>query len=225
MALIVLFSLCACAAKATLQPAAKATRLPEESTQASEPEPLWFVDNYVDDFGDETDDKYIRSQVIGGTFSNTAATDAELKVIIFYQPYFMDDEQYWLNDNGSFGGSIPSYNYVTFRLLEYGESPAVYLSSDNITLKFKVNGETYSAELNGDAPNGDVWFAPYETILSATDADKEARAFKDALYNGDEIKCIIQIDSSTYSFTVLGEGFKDVSNALYSERTDEMRSK
>jgi len=68
---------------------------------------IWITKHYVDEFKQPTDDAYITTDVINGTFSNSAATDALLQVIPL-----IDDK------------------HVTFQLWEYGQIKVVgYLSS------------------------------------------------------------------------------------------------
>ncbi len=68
---------------------------------------IWITKHYIDEFKQPTEDAYITTDVINGTFSNSATTDALLQVIPL-----IDDE------------------HVTFQLWEYGQIKVVgYLSS------------------------------------------------------------------------------------------------
>ena len=66
---------------------------------------VWTLDQSVDDFGDANGD-YIIKTVVDGTFSNTATTDSDLKVFV----YFL------LDDKGVFGRK--GAYILAFRLLE-----------------------------------------------------------------------------------------------------------
>ena len=74
---------------------------------AEKTEGEWILEQTVDDFGDVTDDsETVIKTTTSGTFSNTATTEGDLNVVVWYYP-----------------GEYPSFY---FRLLEYGNTPAVY---------------------------------------------------------------------------------------------------
>lgn len=80
---------------------------------------VWLVKNYVDEFGNPTDNKYITTSTIG-TFSNSATNGSELYVEI-----------------------LVNKNNVEIELLEYGSYPiSVIGRSAYINVKMSVNGET-----------------------------------------------------------------------------------
>ena len=80
---------------------------------------VWLVKNYVDEFGNPTDNKYITTSTIG-TFSNSATNGSKL-----------------------IAGIIVNKNDVEIELLEYGSYPiSVVGSSASIKVKMSVNGET-----------------------------------------------------------------------------------
>ena len=87
----------------------------------------WEVDYYVDEFGDKTNDAYVRG-TFHGTFSNSATNGSSLTVLIY-----MDRD---------------APTTVQFRLLEYDSHKATAISSDKITLKIKNdNGSTSTFSL------------------------------------------------------------------------------
>jgi len=143
----------------------------------------WTVEHFVDEFGDETENMYVRSKMISGYFSNTATSHSELTVYVYYE----------------------KGDYIKFRLLEYGNHKATHLSSDKITLRFKIDGETYSMTLKGGSDlSGDVY-----TSATMNEYDKkDFSILKDALLSGEVFPCYIKIgNSSEYHFTVDGLGF------------------
>ena len=80
----------------------------------------WGKVAVVDDFGDATGQSVI-STVVSGTFSNTATTGSDLLVTA----YINFDEFDYCYD-------------LSFKLLEYKDTPATYFSSDSKELKIKV---------------------------------------------------------------------------------------
>ena len=112
----------------------------ETESQTPEPTPTeipssWEVDYYIDDFGDETEDGYVRGE-FQGTFDNTAGKGMDLTVYLYYDQYFI------------------------FRLVEYGRATATYLSNDLMSLNMKIGDKEYTTELFGTPPNGDLIFYP-----------------------------------------------------------------
>lgn len=80
---------------------------------------VWLVKNYVDEFGNPTDNIFIATTSIGA-FSNSATNGSEL-----------------------LAGIIVNRNDVEINLLEYGSHPiSVVGSSASIKVKMSVNGET-----------------------------------------------------------------------------------
>lgn len=162
------------------------------ATEISTPEPnetkntAWAIGDGKDDFGDLTGDKFIAGMVFG-SFSNTATNNSELSVgIVCY-----------LLPNGN-----PSF---LIRLQEYGDLAATYLASDDIILKTRIDGNDNEYILIGQPPNGLLMINPME------DTSIE---FFNALYDGKEISCIIDIGSSKYRFTIDGTDFAKLYDEL-----------
>ena len=101
----------------------------------------WGKVAVVDDFGDATGQSVI-STVVSGTFSNTATTGSDLLVTA----YINFDEFDYCYD-------------LSFKLLEYKDTPATYFSSDSKELKIKVGSinTVYEYGLLGEEPNGNVY--------------------------------------------------------------------
>lgn len=47
---------------------------------------IWKIGQYVDEFGDKTNSKYVYTQLYG-TFNNSATTNSELRVVIIFDKY------------------------------------------------------------------------------------------------------------------------------------------
>ena len=80
----------------------------------------WYENEYVDDFGDSTG-KIFCASICQGTFENTATSEEDLAVVVFYEP---------------------RKESLTFRLLEYENKKATYLDSDEIAFKYKIDKKT-----------------------------------------------------------------------------------
>ena len=140
----------------------------------------WEIDHYVDDFGDPTDSVYIRG-VFTGVFSDTETAGSFLTAIVFFDP-----------ESAVF----------SFRLLELGNKKAAYSSDeeDAIGFKFKVSSDDiYEGTLTGIAPNEDLFL---------TGSDNLSTVLEVALQSNEEIRCVINIGSSKYNFTIDGIGFR-----------------
>lgn len=185
-----------------------------ESTPEPATEESWELAYYVDDFGDPTDEAYLRSKPISGTFSNTATQNSPLTVILLFDPFFSYSPCYTLDDDGTFHSVDSSaVSRLSFRLLEYGESKAVCYSSDDIILKVKIGDETFSSTLYARSSNADPCLLGYEFSQSSDDAP--IRDFIEALLEEQEIKCVIEIGSSKYNFAVNGTGFLEQYRELH----------
>lgn len=156
------------------------------SAEESEEEPeepaenlVWGIQQTVDEFGDVTEDsETVLTSEIQGDFSNTATTSSELNVVV----RFMEKPN--------------SGHYVAqFVLLEYGDTPATYLDSDDLVLKTKVDDSITEYSLSGEAPNGSLF-------LGLSDYNYDGDLLFNELYAGKDVRCIINIESSQYNFTI-----------------------
>lgn len=154
----------------------------------------WSVRHYVDDFGDETDSTYIGA-IFNGTFSNTATSNSPLSVIV-------------------------CYNYgrrsFSFRLLEYDRVRATYSKYDDIKLKYKFTSpytpdedHTFDEELEGTAPNGDLYLYWKESIIADEVFGGDADMIETCLKEPTDVRCLITIGSSEYIFDMDGSGFQE----------------
>lgn len=208
LTLVITFGMTACGGSTKdIQPT-DAAEPTAEPTPAPEVEysDKWEIDYAVDDFGDPTEQVYIRSMPISGKFSNTATTDSDLTAVLFFEPYFTNPSNYTLNSKGNIetiDGNARSC--LSFRLLEYGKQKATYLDSEDMVLKFKIGDDSFSTNLYGNAPNDDLFFGFLEGGYK--DEDQMMIRWINALRFGKEVKCVIEIGSSKYSFSIDGEGF------------------
>lgn len=169
LALVMALSLCACGG-------GEATGEPQEETVDG----LWEAIYETDEFGDvEEDSKIVLRSPIVGEFSNTATNGSELAGYVFIE---------------AFPGA--NHYYVVFRLLEYGDMPITYTSSEaeEIVLKTKVGDQISEYSLLGVAPNSD--------LILGTDNVTDGDEVYSALCNGKDVRCIITIGSSQYNFTI-----------------------
>ena len=145
----------------------------------------WEVMQFVDAFGDvdESGDKYICSS-FSGSFSNTATIDSDLSGEVFALR----------------GESLGQFE-IRFRLFEYGKNKAIYYDDEIITLLVKVDNEIEEYSLVGDSPNGDLRLVD------------EANKFYNYLYDGEDLRCIINIGSSEYHFDLISGNFADAGRA------------
>lgn len=155
------------------------TTAPVDTTEPQE-EPTvktnWEVVNQVDEFGDviENGDTLLAT-TISGEFSNTATNSSELSGVAGFIPY---GDEYILS----------------LDLDEYGNSPVTYSDSDlrdGIILKTKIGDTISEYELYGTAPTGNLMLM------------EDARLFFTDFYdNSEDARCIINIGSSEYNFTI-----------------------
>ena len=169
----------------------------------------WELKYSVDEFGDITDDSetYLVS-IVDGSFSNIATNDSDLLVAVFYNPMY---------NSGLYGTEMQ------FRLFEYGDTRATYYEDSKKNIMVKINDEIYQTYLTGFAPNGDVKLACFRN-KAKLDNDTYSRVIQ-SLYDGNDVRCIITIDNSKYSFTIKASNFHDLFDTIQTEihqRGDEL---
>ena len=150
----------------------------------------WITQKMVDAFGDATDESIICG-LFYGSFSNTATMDSELKVYVNF---------------------VPEEQVFVFRLLEYGDHKATYLDSDEIVFKIKAMASPPIVDectLSGTAPNGDLYLMRDQNGESYWGGNQ----LLNYLFWGYDVKCVIEIGNSKYSFTIEPDGFMDEFNA------------
>ena len=165
----------------------------------------------VDEFGDATGESAIRS-VVSGTFSNTATAESDLTVVAFitmgvpaYSSDFISDNATLISNTLTYPTS--AYN-VQFRLLEYDKTPATHLKSDNMILKTKVGEDVEEYILIGNEDNSDLLVNP--VIMGKTGFERNGELLLKDLYEGNDVRCIVEIGSSKYKFTLEAGNFQKI---------------
>lgn len=173
---VICFSVIACGqTKEVQEETVEADSVSTESAEPAvteEPEPIateppkeihWTEEFYVDDFGDPTDESYIRG-IFEGEFSNSATSGSNLTAI-----FFMEKDL-----------AKASYDMFTIRLLEYGNHKQDFLGCDysDVIIKIKVDGivtEDSADYLLSDT--GEIVIQRgneiFEAVLNALNEDKE----------------------------------------------------
>ena len=138
----------------------------------------WLIEEYKDEFGDSKGSTFCYT-MCEGSFENTATSGSDLIAGVYYDA---------------------SQKAFLFRLLEYKDKKATYLSDDIISMKCKVGEYVFEDTLIGNAPNGDLF------LLEKSTGYNKLYTY---LNDGSEIRTIIYIGNSKYTFTINGNGFKD----------------
>lgn len=192
LAIIMVLGLVGCSSA----PAEEATSTPQPTEEATpmKPSSNWELDYIVDEFGDATEDVCLRG-VFSGSFSNTATPDSNLEVVVFFTPATSNEEM---------------MSSFSFRLFEYGDYVTTYNDNENIMIKMKIGKEIFEDVLIGMPPKGDLYL-----ISTLNNQSEFLFTLYDALIaNEQDIKCIIEIDSSKYSFEINGDGFSEAMEEL-----------
>ena len=171
----------------------------------------WENTEVVDEFGDATGESAIRS-VVSGTFSNTATAESDLTVVAFitmgvpaYSSDFISDNATLISNTLTYPTS--AYN-VQFRVLEYDKTPATHLKSDNMILKTKVGEDVEEYILIGNEDNSDLLVNP--VIMGKTGFERNGELLLKDLYEGNDVRCIVEIGSSKYKFTLEAGNFQKI---------------
>lgn len=148
----------------------------------------WEVAYYVDEFGDDTDEWYIRG-IFEGDFDNSAGYGHDLTVVLFFDQYL----------------DKASYDYFYLRLLEYGNIPAnLSGDADDVTIKIKVDGTVYSDEADMILENDIVIQRGSEIfsgVIDGLNAGKEVSFIIEESYYG---------NTSSYNFKIDAFGLDDI---------------
>lgn len=163
----------------------------EVTTEMIEEPSLWTTSLSVDEFGDVTDDsETLLVYPIEGTFTNTATENDEL------------------------GGSLcfrrhpNKLHYVMeIKLEEYKNTPVTFYSGDDLILKTKDVGDISEYKLDGEAPDSNLYLG---INPDSTGGNTGADNILSSLYQGNDVRCIIEIGSSTYNFTIESKGFDKI---------------
>lgn len=134
----------------------------------------WYLRNYVDTFGERTNEKYITLPDITGTFSNSAVTNEELLVS-------------WIIDE----------QYVCFKLYEYGKNLVKGYSRSSRDYK----GTLRDANSKDQTIFGEIFSGGDRLVFEGASADKIKKALA---LNGKTQFYIVDRDhpTTTYRFTI-----------------------
>ena len=146
---------------------------------------VWGINESKDDFGDLTGDKYGVVVNVPGTFSNSATTNSKLTAVTFF---------------------IDNASDMYIKLLEYG-SHKVSFSDEFGKLKIKDDAGNIHSIKCFQSPPG-LWFS-----------NKYRDELVNLLKTNNKLKCYYVEyskygSSSTYKFTLTGNGFTKVYNKL-----------
>ncbi len=152
----------------------------------------WFEDYYVDDFGDPTEESYLRGEFTG-TFSNSATSGSALDVFVYCEKNMTAKDA-----------------MISFRMIEYQSNVADFwlYDEDEIKIKVKINGKEYEDFID---------YIGYSTINDPNiyiqrNLNETFDPIIDALENGDEISCLItaysRYSTTTYRFKMNSNGLK-----------------
>ena len=151
----------------------------------------WELTEFVDDFGDPTGEAYLRS-IVSGTFSNTATSGEDMRVILGYDP-----------NNAA----------LTIRIVEYDDTlkvKATYTDGDSKTIKIKIDDEITEGTLTGTPPNGDLLLTGGVCLIK----------IYDAFLNGQDVRFIVETGNSKYSFSAAGKGFFERLNEYWAQNPE-----
>lgn len=150
----------------------------------------WKMGFYIDEFGDETNKGYI-SQLVNGTFSNSATQNSSLNVRIFI-------------NNGNIRTNDP-----WFRFYEYGRNlplRGVY-NSNSMSCKFKNSaGDIYNFKLLQGQGSDSI------SIDRSGNSSTSLRLLKRYIYNEDLLKfsCVSDENNSRYQFKIDSKHYKNI---------------
>lgn len=187
LAIVMCLSLCACKASGD----STADPLPTMETTETPIEPVstWNIKYTTDEFGDVTEDSVsVVEGLFEGSFSNTATSDGDLTAVVAFEK--KDEYNHYM---------------ALIDLKEYNSTNATYLSSDTIKFKMKVGDKIIEDIMAGSPPNGSL-------CLGTAEYSWGGDFLYNALYEGEDVRCIITIGSSEYHFTVTSDNFNSVCN-------------
>ena len=139
----------------------------------------WSIQQQVDEFGDVIpNSKPVIITPFSGTFDNTATKNEKLTGYAYFQ--IMSDNTHYA---------------LGFQLLEYGNIDATFLDSDKKTLKVKIQDKISEFNLDGVSPNGNVF-------TGVRDYEYGGDWLLNQLYQGQDLRCIVYLGSSKYSFNI-----------------------
>lgn len=197
LALVLCLSLCACGGSSEAQ---HDTANPVQSNDV-DASGVWSKQVSTDEFGDvyENSVSFI-SGVSYGTFSNSATNGSDLMVVTSFM-------------------KKPGYNHyiAIFDLLEYNSNSANFSEYNTITFKMKLGDEIISTNL--DAVSSITGNTTDKTVaLGIPEYTWAGDLLYNALYNNEDVRCIITSGSSEYNFTLESDNFNTVCSEIGFDR-------
>ena len=140
----------------------------DDSSAASTNETgIWEVKYYVDDFQEPTDDGYVRSETITGTFSNSATTNSECDFVLVVDDWSITLFAYeygWSQVQGTFGDTSYTVKIRTGNGDEFTASASLDKGDDRIYIGL-FDSETREKILSALQEGGKISF-----LLTESDA-------------------------------------------------------
>lgn len=190
LALSFCLSLTACAQGGSAESdATSPTKTAPAPTEPSKPS-HWTKDFYIDDFGDPTNDSYLRG-TFQGSFSNSATYGSDLTVHLFLDTVM-----------------VSSNEYIKIRLLEYNSYPVSFIGCEayNVIIKTKVDGTVVE-------DSADYLLSSSNDIVLKRN-NRVFKAIINALNAGKNISFVITLDSKysqdTYRFEANADGLENI---------------
>ena len=154
---------------------------------------IWEIRYYVDDFGDPTDSGFIsNTELIQGTFSNSATTNSSLYV------FFL------INGKGD----------VAVKLFEYGSSEVKAYSTEYYEVKVKdSSGIVHSLPAT-------IYQGGDRLYIDSSARKNKISEMHNLFVIGGELQFVITSPSSypsTYKFSVNADGYKNAFDALFKD--------
>ncbi len=153
----------------------------------------WQLYEHEDDFGDPTGELYFKTSS-KGTYSNSDTIDSDLIAVTF---------------------TDPDISAFVIRLTDHNGHSVTIAPGADITIKFKVNGMIWTHIIA--ANNGQVAYGQGQIEINTWN---ERYSYGVDAYNqlltwmegGVDVRTIIYIGDSKYSFTISGDGFLELWN-------------
>lgn len=194
LALVMCLSLCACGSEkdsAGIQQGIEAPAVVDPAENK-----VWSLEFSTDEFGDVTDDSVpFLASISQGTFSNSATGGSDLTVVTSFM-------------------KKPGYNHyiALFDFKEYNDHSAIFYEYDTVTLKIKIGEQVISDRL---AVTSSLTGNSADRTLSwgAAEYTWGGDFLFNALYDGEDVRCIITSGSSEYHFTLESENFQSLCNS------------
>lgn len=189
LVLVMCLSLCACGGGNDVQQDTKNPVTGNDVTTSG----VWSKQVSTDEFGDvyENSVSFIAG-ISQGTFSNSATNGSDLTVVTSFM-------------------KKPGYDHyiALFDLLEYNDHSANFSKYDTITFKMKLGDEIIAVNMDMTSTlTGNT--ADQTVALGVPEYTWAGDLLYNALYNNEDVRCIITSGSSEYTFTLESDNFNTI---------------